>query len=283
LIDWIDMASAVPTPRSRTVLVTGATSGLGFETVRRLAATDATVIMHSPTDQHGEEALKRLVKGGADPVRLHLAVADFSRLAQVHALAERIAGEHARLDVLVNNAATISERRVTTEDGNELTFQVNYLAPYLLTRRLRGPLTAVPGSRVVNVSSSLHRMGSMHWGDLMFAQRYAPVAAYARAKLALTMFTKALAEYGSSGPSAVAMHPGVLETALMRRVYGRIGGPVGEGAAALLHLCEPSTPVDNGGYYNRMTRAHASPLVANRRALGRLWKISVRLCGLEKY
>ncbi|MGH3390629.1 MAG: SDR family NAD(P)-dependent oxidoreductase, partial [Actinomadura sp.] len=89
----------------RTVLVTGATEGIGHEVARRLAAYGATVILHARTQHEGEEALDRLVKAGADPLRLHAVAADFGRMQDVTALAERVAAEHPRLDVLINNAA----------------------------------------------------------------------------------------------------------------------------------------------------------------------------------
>ncbi|MCW2913699.1 MAG: short-chain dehydrogenase/reductase [Actinomycetia bacterium] len=208
------------------------------------------------------------------------AVADFTRLEEVRELAEWVGREHPRLDVLVNNAGTAGmEGRVVTRDGHELTLQVNYLAPYLLTRLLWEPLMAGPAGRVVNVSSSLHRSGHLHWGDLNYASRYSRVAVYAQSKLALTMFAKGLAEYGQSGPAAVAVHPGVVATALMS-IYGRIGGPVGEGATAVTHLAAPGMRLVNGAYYNGPSLGHAAPLVADRRSIGRLWKLSARLTGL---
>jgi NAD(P)-dependent dehydrogenase (short-subunit alcohol dehydrogenase family) len=102
------------------------------------------------------------------------------------------------------------------------------------------------------------------------------VAAYTQSKLALTMFTKGLAEYAQNGPAAVAVHPGV---ALMG-IYGRIGGPVGEGAAAVVHLAAPATTLVNGAYYNRLSVGHAAPVIQDRTSIGRLWKLSARLTGL---
>jgi NAD(P)-dependent dehydrogenase (short-subunit alcohol dehydrogenase family) len=263
-----------------TVLITGATSGIGLETARRLASRDTHVLLHARTAEEGEHALEELVKTGADPLRLEVAVADFIKLSEVRELADRISHEHPRLDVLINNAATVGpDGRVITADGHELTLQVNYLAPYLLTRLLWDPLTAGPGSRVVNVSSSLHRSGHLHWGDLDFAARYSRVAAYAQSKLALTLFTKGLSEYGQGGPVAVAVHPGIVTTPLMA-IYGRVGGPVEEGAAVVAHLAAPGTGLDNGAYYQGLTPARPAPIAGERKAVGRLWTLSARLTGL---
>jgi NAD(P)-dependent dehydrogenase (short-subunit alcohol dehydrogenase family) len=265
----------------RTVLITGANSGIGLATARRLAAVeDGTVILHARTAADAEQALEELVKDGIDPLRLKTAVADFTRLDEVRDLAECISREHPRLDVLINNAATIGPaRRIVTGDGHELTFQVNYLAPYLLTRLLWEPLSANPRGRVINVSSSLHRSGNLNWGDPNYATGYSPVAAYAQSKLALTMFTKGMGEYGHSGPDALAVHPGIINTSLLR-IYGRVGGQVGEAAAVLTHLAAHGSPADNGGYHHGLTPGQTAPLVRNRKAVGRLWKLSARLTGL---
>jgi NAD(P)-dependent dehydrogenase (short-subunit alcohol dehydrogenase family) len=149
-----------------------------------------------------------------------------------------------------------------------------------LTRLLWGPLTSTAGSRVVNVSSMLHRSGHIHWGDLGYTARYSPVAAYAQSKLALTLFTKGLAEYGQSGPQAVAVHPGLVKTPVLQ-MYGRVADPVGEGANAVVHLATPGVVLDNGGFYNRLSPARPAPLVQDRKAVGRLWKLSARLTALD--
>jgi NAD(P)-dependent dehydrogenase (short-subunit alcohol dehydrogenase family) len=261
----------------RIVLVTGAGTGIGLETARRLAGAGNCVILHARTADEAEQALEDLVKAGIDLLLLKTVVADFARLDEVRDLAGRIAHEHPRLDVLINNAATVGpEHRVVTSDGHELTFQVNYLASYLLTRLLWEPLTA---GRVVNVSSSLHRSGHVHWGDLNYTARYASVAAYAQSKLALTMFTRAMAAYARGGPSAVAVHPGIVATRLTR-IYRRAGGPVGEAADVLAHLAAYGSAADNGMYYHGLAPSQPAQLVRDRKSVERLWKLSARLTGL---
>jgi NAD(P)-dependent dehydrogenase (short-subunit alcohol dehydrogenase family) len=165
-----------------TVLVTGASEGIGYATARRFVDDGATVYLHAPDHHSGEEAMTRLVKDGAEPLRLHLVVADFTRLVEVADLCDMLILGLPKLDVLVNNAAIAGpERRTYTEDGNELTFQVNYLAAYLLTTKLAPKLASAHG-RVINVSSVMHRGGNIGWTDLSRVRHYSPLAMYAQSK-----------------------------------------------------------------------------------------------------
>ncbi|MCO1577184.1 SDR family NAD(P)-dependent oxidoreductase [Crossiella sp. SN42] len=259
------------------VLVTGGSDGIGFETVRRLLTAGATVILHARSAELAEDAVERLVKAGAEPLRLHQAVADFTRLSAVTALAAEIAERHPRLDVLVNNAAIAGpQHRLLTEDGNEVTFQVNYLAAYLLTRSLEPLLAAAPRGRVVNLSSSLHRGGNLNWSDLSRAKRYTRGAVYAQSKLALTVFTTALAD---AGRPAVSVHPGIINTPLLKH-YSYRGRPAADGAEPVAHLAQPRTAVLDGGYYEGRVPAKPAPVVEDRRAAQRLWKVSAQLTGM---
>ncbi|MGY0237161.1 SDR family NAD(P)-dependent oxidoreductase [Longispora urticae] len=264
----------------RTVLVTGATSGIGYALARRLAADEnVTVVLHARTAREGDDAAERLVKDGAEPLRLRTVAADFSRLADVATMARRITAEFPHLDVLVNNAAVAGARsRILTVDGHELTLQVNYLAPYLLTRRLWPALTASPSGRVVNVSSVLHRDGQLHWNDLSLWGRYTPFAAYTQSKLALSMLTTALAERGGGLPKAVSVHPGIVATDMLGR-YAASGAPVTDAVGPLAWLAGEDCAADNGGFYERDVPRGLAPLAVDRAAVTRLWELTARLTG----
>ncbi|GAA0418870.1 SDR family NAD(P)-dependent oxidoreductase [Streptomyces luteireticuli] len=265
------MSSAV-SPAPRTALVTGATSGIGWETARLLAAGGDTVVVHAPDRASGEDAVARLVASGAAAGQLDLAVADFTRLDEVRAMAAHIADRHPALDVLVNNAAVAApERRTVTDDGNELAFQVNFLAAYLLTRELAGPLGARPGGRVVNVSSSMHRTASIAWNDPQRAKRYSRLAAYAQSQLALTVFARAEASWTS-----VSVHPGVCDTALLP-MYAHEGESAADGARRVVRLCDPATELVPGAYYDRTALSPAAPVAMEDRTVRRLCRLADQL------
>ncbi|MGK5632379.1 SDR family NAD(P)-dependent oxidoreductase [Streptomyces sp. URMC 123] len=258
---------------ARTVLVTGATSGIGYETARLLAERGCTVLLHARTAEEGRAAIDRLTAGGIDAGRFCPMAADFTRLSEVEQLARRVAQEHPRLDVLVNNAAVAApERHTVTEDGNELALQVNFLAHYLLTSLLEGPLTSGPGGRVVNVSSSLHRTASIQWSDPHRSRRYSRLAAYAQSQLALTVFA------ADPRVTAVSVHPGVCDTALLP-LYGLEGASAAEGAAHVVRLCDPATEIVNGAYYDRSERVEPAPLATEGRTIKRLARLADVLVG----
>ncbi|MFC3505260.1 SDR family NAD(P)-dependent oxidoreductase [Micromonospora krabiensis] len=264
-----------------TALVTGATSGIGREVARQLAVEGWQVLLHARTDGEGREALRGLAESGVDPERLEPVVADFARLSQVRSVAAAVAARPGGLRLLVNNAALVGPpRRTLTVDGNELSWQVDYLAPYLLTRSLVQVLRAADGARVVNVSSSLHRMGTLAWSDLNSSARYSPIAAYAQAKLALTMFGVALAGRTGAELTVANVHPGVVRTRLLP-AYGRGGAPVVDGAEAVLHAATAPVSPTSGGYYEGLLAAAPSHLVGDRAAVERLWQLTERILGLR--
>jgi NAD(P)-dependent dehydrogenase (short-subunit alcohol dehydrogenase family) len=267
-----------PVSTAPTVLVTGATDGIGYATARRFVDEGTTVYLHAPDHDSGEEAMTRMVKDGAEPLRLHLVVADFTRLDEVADLADMLTLALPRLDMLVNNAAIAGpERRTSTGDGHEVAFQVNYLAAYLLTTKLAPKLASARG-RVVNVSSVMHRGGNIGWNNLARVHEYSPLAVYAQSKLALTMYTRSLAEASGDSFTALSVHPGVFRTRLLL-VYGHHGRPAEEAAPILTTLCSPTHQVIDGGYYDGLYPAAAAALAENPRARGRLAKLTTQLVG----
>ncbi|MFF0203208.1 SDR family NAD(P)-dependent oxidoreductase [Streptomyces sp. NPDC005017] len=259
---------------SRTVLITGATSGIGHETARQLAERGATVLLHGRNAEQARAAADRLIAtAGIPATRLHAYAADFSHLDEVESLATHVVAEHPHLDVLVNNAGMAApERHTVTADGNEIAFQVNFLAHYLLTCLLEPALTSDPGGRVVNVSSSLHRTASIQWADPNRARRYSRLAAYAQSQLALTVFA------ADPRVTAVSVHPGVCDTALLP-LYAHAGITPAEGAAHVVRLCDPAVEIVNGTYYDRAERVDPAPAATEDRTVRRLNKLADLLVG----
>jgi NAD(P)-dependent dehydrogenase (short-subunit alcohol dehydrogenase family) len=192
----------------RTVVVTGASSGIGAEAVRQVAALGARIVALGRSPRR---TLAIAAETGATPI-----VADFARLADVRAAAAQVAALCPRIDVLMNNAGGLYPHRVVTEDGNELTFQVNHLAPFLLTGLLLPRLRESPGSRVVVTSSFMNLEGRIDLADLEadpagVSRRHRPFVAYSTTKLANILFVKELARRSAAGgPTATAVHPGVV-------------------------------------------------------------------------
>jgi NAD(P)-dependent dehydrogenase (short-subunit alcohol dehydrogenase family) len=206
--------------------------------------------------------------------------ADFGRLDDVTAMARGVSARHDHIDVLVHNAAIAGPQRWSvTENGNEVTFQVNYLAPYLLTRLLTPQLRAARG-RMVAVSSTLHRGGDINWADPLRTKFYSPVAAYAQSKLALTMFARAVA-HEQVGITAVSVRLGVVE-ARLQHINSRFAASVDGAAAVLARLSLPEVEVRNGAFYDGLFPAPPAPLVDNPHATDRLWRLSTLFVGQER-
>ncbi|UFQ19968.1 MULTISPECIES: SDR family NAD(P)-dependent oxidoreductase [Streptomyces] len=258
----------------RTVLVTGATSGIGYQTARLLAEHGATVLMHGRTTGEAHTAVDRLATQSGMPAEQLCAYgADFARLEEVERLAARVTASHPHLDVLVNNAGMAApERHTVTADGNEIAFQVNFLAHYLLTHLLEPALTSDPGGRVVNVSSTLHRTGSIQWNDPNRTRRYSRLAAYAQSQLALTVFA------ADPRVTAVSVHPGICDTNLLP-LYAHEGTAPADGAAHVVRLCDPAVEIVNGAYYDRDQRVAPAPAATEERTIKRLNKLADLLVG----
>ena len=196
-------ATDLPDLGGRTVVVTGASAGIGAAAARRLAAAGARVL---PVGRDPQKTAAVAREIGAEPL-----VADFTRLDDVRRLADRILASTDRLDVLANNAGGVFRGRRDTPDGHETTFQVNHLAGFLLTNLLRERLLATPGSRVVTTSSAGNLGGRVDLDDLdLRRRRHTSFGAYSTSKLLNVLFTRELARRWEGGVHAAAFHPGVV-------------------------------------------------------------------------
>jgi NAD(P)-dependent dehydrogenase (short-subunit alcohol dehydrogenase family) len=266
-------------------VVTGATSGLGLAAAEQLAAQGAHVVV---VGRHPDRCA-----AAAERITGEALVADLSRQDEVRRLAEEIAGRHPRVHVLVNNAGTVSQRRRLTADGLELTFAVNHLAPFLLTRLLREALVAGAPARVVNVTSVAHERERLDFDDLQCERGYRPFPVYARSKLANLLFTYELARrWDGAQVTANAVHPGLVDTrlgdkaGLLARVvwraihlrYRRVSVAPQEGARTIVQLATaPDLTGVSGRYFAGGREAASSAYSRDPEVAARLWEASERL------
>ena len=209
-------AADIPDQHDRVVVVTGANSGLGFQTARILAGKGATVVMACRNQSKGAEALARL-KDEHPTASAELVELDLADLASVRKAANDVLARHPRLDLLINNAGVMAIPRRTTADGFEMQFGTNHLGHFALTGLLIERLLATEGSRVVNVSSGAHRGGRMNFDDLHGERRYRKWRAYGQSKLSNLLFTRELhrrLDASDSSTIAVGAHPGYAATHL---------------------------------------------------------------------
>jgi NAD(P)-dependent dehydrogenase (short-subunit alcohol dehydrogenase family) len=265
-----------------TVLVTGATDGLGKALAAELASSGAKVLVHGRDDARGEQTITELQRQDeSDGLRWYRA--DFSSLGEVRELASRLVSENDRLDVLVNNAGIGSnlpggEGRSLSADGYELRFAVNYLAPFLLTHLLEPLLVSSAPARIVNVSSA--GQAPIDFQDVMLEHRYDGGRAYAQSKLALVMLTLDLAEeLSASGVTANCLHPGTYMPTKMVRASGAHNvDSLETGVRSTMRLvASPELDGVSGRYFNRSTETRALEQAYDRDARGRLRELSERL------
>ncbi len=280
------LTRALPDLGGKSVLVTGATGGIGLWTALGLARAGADVVIVGRSRERLDAAAARIGREAGRPPRCE--VADFASLRAVRALADRLAMRLDRLDILVNNAGLMTTSRQLSADGYELTFAVNHLAPFLLTRALLPTLRAAPAARVVSVASTAHQRGRMEWDDLMAARHYGPMSSYAQSKLANILFAFELARrLAATNATSNAVHPGVVGTA-----FGDVGGLVGlawrlgrpfllspeRGAETSVYVATaPELAGVTGKYFAKRRPVIPAPAARDPEAGARLWRESEAL------
>lgn len=275
----------------QTVLVTGASSGIGRETARALARGGATVVLVSRASGPGAgvtDALRR--ETGND--RLHFLGADLSSLAEVRRLAAAFSARFGQLDVLVNNAGAFFLSRTTTADGFETTFALNHLSYFLLTHLLLENLLQSPAPRVVNVASRAESFGKLR-DDPMLSKGYGGWKAYGQSKLANLLFSYQLARFLATTPVTVnALHPGTVATgiggngrssSLILKVARPFLKTPEQGAQTAIYLAaSPEVAGVSGRYFIDRKPATSSRRSHDREAQRRLWRVSRKLVGLSE-
>jgi NAD(P)-dependent dehydrogenase (short-subunit alcohol dehydrogenase family) len=270
--------------QGKTILITGATDGVGRRVALDLGEAGARLLIHGRDRDRAEALIDELARHGNREARFYRA--DFASLAEVRGLAEAVRRDEKRIDVIISNAGIGSavggrERRLSA-DGHELRFAVNYLAGFLLVRLLLPQLRAATPSRIVNVSSA--GQTAIDFDDVMLAQGYTGARAYMQSKLAQIMFTFDLArELEGSGVTANALHPATYMNTTMVRQSGTTPiSTVEEGAAAICRLAvSPEVEGKTGLYFDRMQATRANAQAYDERARDRLRRLSFELTGLK--
>jgi len=276
----------------QTVLVTGATSGLGLEASVKLARMGAEVVLVARDRARGEAAVAD-VQSRSGSRTVSVMYCDFASLTQIRALAIEVSAKHSTLRVLVNNAGSVSAKRMLTEEGLERTFAVNHLGVFLLTNLLLDVLARSAPARVVTVASAAHRQGTLPFDDLQFEHGgYSTNRAYARSKLANVLFTTELARrLAGTGVTANCLHPGVVATNIWSHApwftqpliaVGKLFMASAEqGAETIVYLAaSPEVQGLTGGYYERNRIVVPSRLGQDEAIARRLWERSAALVGL---
>jgi NAD(P)-dependent dehydrogenase (short-subunit alcohol dehydrogenase family) len=278
--------------KGKVCLVTGANTGVGRAAARGLAETGATVLLICRSREKGEEARDSIRKETGNPA-VHLLLGDLSSQEQVRRLAHACLSNHPRIHVLVNNAGVYLWERALTADGLEMTLAVNHLAPFLLTHLLLDGLKAAAPSRIINVSSIVHRVGRIHFDDLGGGKRYTGSRAYDQSKLANVLFTQELSRrLQGTGVTANSMEPGGVRTDFFRdfrgfrRLLVTVGAPFlrspEKGAQTILHLAtSPEAVGITGGHFASCRKIRPARRGRDREVARRLWDVSRDLVGIS--
>jgi NAD(P)-dependent dehydrogenase (short-subunit alcohol dehydrogenase family) len=297
--------ACIPDLSERTAVITGASGGIGFETAKILAAHGAAVVLACRDTGKAQVAEERIREASPD-AQLRTMSLDLASLASIREAAAWLHANYRHIDLLINNAGAAYSRFSQTEDGFETTLATNHLGPFAFTGLVLDMLLAVPGSRVVAVSSTGHRRGSIHFDDLDLTRGYSYLRAYDQSKLANLMFTyelnRQLAEAGESA-IAVAAHPGLARTGagrnlpvLMRSMFSPRLRPLtfwlmqsAQVSALSVVRAAVDPDVRGGEYYGpgglfectgAPVRAESSAPSHDLDAQRRLWAVSERLTGV---
>jgi retinol dehydrogenase-14 len=281
------------TTPSKTIVITGASDGIGLEAASQLAGQGHRVVLVGRNPAKLAAAVKR-IKAESPDALAGSHVADFARLSDVRALADTLLAEYPRIDVLINNAGTVYDKLTLTEDGYESTFAVNHLAGFLLTELLLDRLRTSAPARIVTTASVGHYRGTMDFDDLGFERGgYQIMRSYARSKLANVLYTRDLARrLEGTGITATCLHPGAVATniwsgapafakpvlAVAKRLF--MVSPA-EGGARLTYLAtSPEVEGASGGYYEKDRVKEPSKIALDERVAEQLVEVSRKLVAL---
>ncbi len=281
--------------KGKTCIVTGANSGIGFQTARGLALKGAKVFMICRNPAKGQKALETIL-AEVPAAELELVIADLSSQKQIRRAGASILDQTDQIDVLVNNAGAWFSKRTMTEDGIESVFAVNHLAYILLTHLIYPALQKAPEARIINVSSDNHFDTKIHFGNLYLDKKYNGLRSYAQSKLGNVLFTYELDRRKTDKHITVnALQPGLVKTdiGLKHTLWlhsfvwklRRSGGvSPEEGAKTSLYLATSDEVKGvSAKYWDKCKPKPSAKLSHNTEAASKLWDISMELCGIDDF
>jgi NAD(P)-dependent dehydrogenase (short-subunit alcohol dehydrogenase family) len=274
----------------KTIVITGANSGIGLETARELARSGATIVM-ACRDPARAESARADIMNSVPGAKLELVQLDLASLAQVRSCAETLTRRWPKIDVLINNAGLFPFNRQLTSDGFEMQFGVNHLAPFLLTELLMPSLLAAGQPRVLNVASMMHHLGKIDFESFRGEKPYGALKAYAQSKLCTVLFSRELARrHRDDGLVTFSLHPGPVGTNIMgrgllnRTLYRLIGAYMSakRGARTSVYLASADgIEASSGAYYDEFLKVKPGSKLSQDAALAaKLWAESERLLAL---
>lgn len=278
--------------QGKTVVVTGATSGIGEVAAVELARQGARIVFVARNPLRRDTTLARL--SFANDKAEHTAyLADLSRLSEMKRVAGEIAAAEPKIDVLIDNAGALFAKREATADGLEMTFATNHLAYFVVTSLLLNNLKATPGARIVVTASDAHKSGKLNFDDLQSEKSYSAFRVYGTSKLCNILFTRELARrLAGTGVTANCLHPGFVATQFADNNDGLLPVVVGiakraaaiapeEGAKTIIHLAaSPQVAGKSGGYFYKCAPATPTAAAQNDADAKRLWEISAKISGV---
>jgi len=278
--------------RGKTILITGASSGIGFHAAIDLARRGARLAMVGRDPGRSDAAASEVTsRSGSKDVSLF--VCDFSSQSAIRRLVETIRARYDRLDVLVNNAGGVNRTRINTVDGIETTFTVNHLASFLLTNLLLDLVVRSAPARIITVASIGHRQATLDFSDLQFERGYSIMRAYSRSKLANILFSNELARrLAGTGVTSNSLHPGAVDTRiwtgapmwarpLIQIVFRPFFISAAEGGSYIVALAaRPELSAVTGRYFEKDKLSSPSALAADEALARRLWDVSASMVNL---
>lgn len=276
------MSDARAPMAGRVCVVTGATAGIGKETALALARLGATVVLVARNADRAQQTASE-IRSAAGNANTQVVLADFASLDAVRGAAAEITRRFPAIHVLVNNAGRASRHRMVSADGFEMTFAVNHLAPFLLTREVLPLLRSGAPSRIVNVASAAEAHGPINFDDLQSERNYRGFSAYGMSKLANVLFTYELAaRLEGTGVTANCLHPGTVATDLLRQIPRWLFALLSpfmitpeKGAKTVVFLAaSPQVEGVSGGYFQKCRAARSSKRSYDIDARRRLWNES---------